>query len=52
MAEPCRHGLGTLKLMAQLSREAVGLLGRADVTLPAEKESQIQTVQCGAVTQS
>ena len=52
MAEPCCHGLATLELMAQLSREAVGLLRRADVTLPAEEESQVQTVQCSSVAQS
>ena len=38
--------------MAQLSREAVGLLRRADVTLPAEGEGQVQTVQCSSAVQS
>ena len=52
MAAPCCHGLVTLELMVQLSREAVGLLRRADVTLPAEEESQVQTVQCRSVAQS
>ena len=52
MAEPCGHGLATLNLMAQLSREAVGLLRRADVTLPAEGEGQVQTVQCSSAVQS